>query len=149
MDRARILVADVSLLDDRFRAIFPDEELRFVRTVGEALRALDVGDYALAIIGMHFDDSKMFELLWNMKAKRLSTPVVCVQGLESALATVSVVETAARAASLRNLPVCASASSRAWRASARRFESGASRMIGALFRICQAYATRQNTARTT
>lgn len=97
MDRARILVADVSLLDDRFRAIFPDEELRFVRTVGEALRALDVGDYALAIIGMHFDDSKMFELLWNMKAKRLSTPVVCVQGLESALATASGVETAARA----------------------------------------------------
>jgi hypothetical protein len=59
-----------SLLDARFREIFPHEELRFVRTIGEALRALDVGDYALTVIGMHFDDSKMFELLWHIKARR-------------------------------------------------------------------------------
>lgn len=66
--------------------IFPEAELRFVRTVGEALRALDVGDYALVIIGMHFEDSKMFELLWHIKAKRLGVP-----------ASVAGVATAARA----------------------------------------------------
>jgi DNA-binding NtrC family response regulator len=93
----RILIADVSLMDARYRAIFQHDALRFVRTVGEAMRALDVGRYNLLIIGMHFDESKMFELIWHIKAKQINTPVVCVHGVESALANVRGVETAARA----------------------------------------------------
>ena len=74
----RILIADVSLMDARYRAIFQHEALRFVRTFGEAMRALDVGRYNLVIIGMQFDESKMFELFWHIKGKQLNASVVCV-----------------------------------------------------------------------
>ncbi|MFN2645593.1 MAG: hypothetical protein ABR570_11415, partial [Burkholderiales bacterium] len=58
-DRARVLVADVAETDEKIRECLPDRELVFVRTLGQAIRALRADGFQLVIIGMHFDESRM------------------------------------------------------------------------------------------
>jgi PleD family two-component response regulator len=85
---ARVLVADVPEADDKIRECLPDRELVFVRSLGQAIRALRADGFQLVIIGMHFDESRMFELLQYVKAlpDYRDVPVICVQCLEVALA---------------------------------------------------------------
>ena len=94
----RVLVADVPAMDKRYRAILPDAELRFVRSMGEASRSLDVRKFDLLIIGVQFDESRMFELLWLVKARSVTTPVACIRGcqVDSALSSVAGIDTAVR-----------------------------------------------------
>jgi PleD family two-component response regulator len=85
---ARVLVADVHDADDKIRDCLPQRDLVFVRTLGEAIRALRAERFTLVIIGMHFDESRMFELLQYVKAlpDYNEVPVICVQCMEVALA---------------------------------------------------------------
>lgn len=85
---ARVLVADVPDADDKVRDCLPGHELVFVRTLGDAIRALRADGFKLVIIGMHFDESRMFELLQYVKAlpEYKEVPVICVQCLEVGLA---------------------------------------------------------------
>src|SRR5918912_4385813 len=85
---AKVLVADVAEEDEKIRECLPDHDLVFVRTLGDAIRALRADRYALVVIGMHFDESRMFELLPYIKALPgyKDVPVICVQCLEVGLA---------------------------------------------------------------
>jgi len=85
---ARVLVADVPDTDAKIRECLPGRDLVFVRTLGDAIRALRADGFKLVIIGMHFDESRMFELLQYVKAlpEYREVPVICVQCMEVALA---------------------------------------------------------------
>jgi PleD family two-component response regulator len=76
----KILVADGQDVDGRIGEILTPYELTFVRTIGEATRALERTGYDLVIIGVHFDESRMFDLLRQIRAdeRYQATPVVCV-----------------------------------------------------------------------
>jgi hypothetical protein len=77
----RILVADVPELDARLAEVLGGSELCFVRTVDEALRALAQEDFDLLVISVHFDDSRMFDLLREARtdARSKGIPIVCVR----------------------------------------------------------------------
>ena len=53
----------------------------------EAVRELRRDGYQVVVIGLHFDESRMLELLQYVRSlsKYDDTPVLCVQGLEQAL----------------------------------------------------------------
>jgi DNA-binding NtrC family response regulator len=84
----RVLVADVRDADDKIRECLPGHDLVFVRTLSDAIRAVRADGFRLVIIGMHFDESRMFELLQYVKAmpEYKEVPVICVQCMEVALA---------------------------------------------------------------
>src|ERR671937_305599 len=69
MDR-QVLVADVPAAQER---------LVFVHTLAAALRALAGEDFDLVLIGMHFDDSRMFDLLHAVRAggRNRAVPIIC------------------------------------------------------------------------
>ncbi len=75
-----ILIADGQDIDGRIGAILEPYQLTFVHTLAEAVRALDRAAYDLIIIGVHFDESRMFDLPRLVRAdeRYQATPVVCV-----------------------------------------------------------------------
>ena len=79
-----VLVADHA--DARLSAILAAYELIFVRTLDEAKAALSGRNYDLVIIGVHFDESRMFDLLRHVRGeeRHRATPVVCVLTAEFA-----------------------------------------------------------------
>jgi len=85
MGMARVLVADVPEMDERVRHCLPGHELLFVRTMREAMVTLRHDSFSLVVIGVHFDESRMFELLTHVRSLSAydAVPVVCVQGLAS------------------------------------------------------------------
>jgi hypothetical protein len=84
---ARVLVADVPGMDERIRHCLPGHELVFVRTMVQALAKLRRDGFSFVVIGVHFDESRMFELLSYVRSLPgyAEVPVVCVQGLEFAM----------------------------------------------------------------
>jgi len=81
---AKVLVADVPEMDERISQCLPGHDLVFVRSISEAIATLRHDGFTLVVIGLHFDESRMFELLTHVRslAKYDGVPVVCVQGLE-------------------------------------------------------------------
>jgi len=81
---AKVLVADVPEMDQRIRHCLPGHDLVFARTMREAIATLRHDGFSLVVIGLHFDESRMFELLTHVRSlsKYEGVPVVCVQGLE-------------------------------------------------------------------
>jgi CheY-like chemotaxis protein len=77
----KILVADVPELDARLAEVLAGQDLHFVRTVDEAMRALAQQDFDLLVISVHFDDSRMFDLLREARtdARNNGIPIVCVR----------------------------------------------------------------------
>ena len=73
-----ILVADHS--DARLSALLSGHDLSFVGTLDEAKRVLTGRNFDLIIIGVHFDESRMFDLLRHVRwqERHRATPVVCV-----------------------------------------------------------------------
>src|SRR5215213_2111915 len=84
MGMARVLVADVPEMDERIRHCLPGHELVFVRTLSEAIRVLRHDGFSMVVIGLHFDESRMFEVLSHVRSlpQYDDVPVVCVQGME-------------------------------------------------------------------
>ena len=76
----RVLIANVPEMDDKVRECLPGHDLTFIRTMHEALRALQHDGYTLGVIGLEFDDSRMLELLQHVRSlpKYREVPVVCV-----------------------------------------------------------------------
>ena len=91
-----ILVADRPESDRRLAAILAGHELVFVRTLAEALRALRGRRFDLVLVGVHFDESRMFDL---MRGLTEGTQVVCVrtQQFQSPAITLEGLEIAAKA----------------------------------------------------
>src|SRR5262245_31450160 len=77
---AKILVADRPETDRRLAAILSSHQLVFVRTMAEAQRAVAAGTFDMILIGVHFDDSRMFDLLRHLQGG--SVPLVCVRGMQ-------------------------------------------------------------------
>ena len=75
-----ILVADGDA-DSRLQAILQGCELAFAHSLEEAAHAALRRSFDLIIIDMHFDDSRMFDLLRYLRSEeRLrATPVICVR----------------------------------------------------------------------
>ena len=73
-----ILVADHS--DARLSALLSGHDLIFVNTLDEAKRVLTVRNFDLIVISVHFDESRMFDLLRHVRwqERHRATPVVCV-----------------------------------------------------------------------
>jgi PleD family two-component response regulator len=97
----KILVADVPELDGRLIELLTGHQLYFVRTLDEAMRALDHEDFGLLVISVHFDDSRMFDLLRQVRSdgRNKSVPVVCVRepGLGLTAVSAGTLEVACRA----------------------------------------------------
>jgi len=73
-----ILVADHS--DARLSAILAGHDLVFVRSLDEAKTVLAGRLFDLVIISVHFDESRMFDLLRYVRwqERHRATPAVCV-----------------------------------------------------------------------
>ena len=73
-----VLVADHA--DARLSGILAAHELAFVRTLDEAKAALAGRNFDLILIGVHFDESRMFDLLRYVRwqERHRATPVICV-----------------------------------------------------------------------
>jgi CheY-like chemotaxis protein len=92
----RILVADRPESDRRISEILAGHELVFVRTMAQAQRALAGAKFDLIIIGVHFDDSRMFDLLRHLPAgsravcarsQHFVSQAITLEGLEIAAKT--------------------------------------------------------------
>jgi hypothetical protein len=81
---AKVLVADVPETDERMRHCLPEHELVFVRTMHQAISALRHDGFSLIVIGVHFDESRMFDLLAYVRTLPIykDAAVVCVQGVD-------------------------------------------------------------------
>lgn len=80
MPAGKVLVADVPGMDDKIRECLPGRELTFVRTMSAAIRALRHDGFQMVVIGLHFDESRMLELLQYVRSLPAykEVPVVCV-----------------------------------------------------------------------
>ena len=76
----RVLVADVPEMDEKIRECLPGHDLTFVRTMHDAIVGLRRGGFQLVVVGLEFDESRMFELLQHVRALPAyrDIPVVCV-----------------------------------------------------------------------
>jgi DNA-binding response OmpR family regulator len=92
----RILVADRPESDRRIGAILAGHELVLARSLPEALRALRDGRFDLLLVGVHFDESRMFDLMRELPE---GTQVLCVrsQQFQSHAITLEGLEIAAKA----------------------------------------------------
>lgn len=95
----RILVADTPEGDRRISAILAGYELVFVRTLADAQRAIERDSFVLVLVGVHFDDSRMFDLLRFLQAKghpsdcavvcmrshHFASPAITIEGLQIAV----------------------------------------------------------------
>jgi CheY-like chemotaxis protein len=98
----RILVADTSDSDRRLSAILAGQDVMFARTIGEAQRLLAQQQFDLVMIGVHFDDSRMFDLVRHVRAggHHAGKPVACVRShrfISAAAISLEGLEIAARA----------------------------------------------------
>jgi len=83
----KILLADTPNGDRRLTEILAGYELVVVRNLQEARGALAQDGIALVLIGVHFDDSRMFDLLRGLQDS--SIPVACMRSLRFASPAIS------------------------------------------------------------
>lgn len=81
---AKVMVADVPEMDERIRHCLPGHDLVFVRDMREAMAALRHDGFSLIVIGVLFDESRMFDLLTYVRSLShyREAAVVCVQGVD-------------------------------------------------------------------
>lgn len=79
---AKVLVANVPETDEKLRECLPGHDLTFVRSMGQAMRALMHDGFQLIVIQLDFDESRMLELLQYVRSLDAykAVPVVCVHG---------------------------------------------------------------------
>jgi len=97
----RILIADTRENDRRLAAILSGHELVFARALGEAQRLLTERKFDLILIGVNFDDSRMFDLVRHVRSTgQAEPPVACVRShrFQSPALSIEGLEIAARAA---------------------------------------------------
>ena len=95
--RKRILVADTPESDRRMTEVLNGHELVCARTLSEAQRLLEQQAFDLVVVGVHFDDSRMFDLVRHirgggqteppvacMRSSRFVSPALSIEGLEIA-----------------------------------------------------------------
>lgn len=90
--RTKILVADVPEVAARFERLLAGHEVVTVRTCYDAMSALRNDDFGLVVVGVHFDESRMFGLLADIRthARYRKVPIVCVLGSQGRLSDVAI-----------------------------------------------------------
>ena len=73
----KILVADGG--ERRLTDILAGHDIVAARTLAQAQRTLASERFDLVIVAVHFDESRMFDLLRYLQASSYSGPVVCVR----------------------------------------------------------------------
>jgi CheY-like chemotaxis protein len=93
----RILAADGG--EKRIADILAGHDVIPARTLAEAQRALAGEKFDMIIVAVHFDESRMFDLLRHLQASGRSEPVVCVRSHQfvSPAITIEGLEIAAKA----------------------------------------------------
>jgi CheY-like chemotaxis protein len=84
--KPRLLVATAEPGYAVLRELFADEaETVFAFTLREAAERLAVGDIDLVLCTIHFDESRMFDLLRHARSAAPSVPVVCCRLFDTRL----------------------------------------------------------------
>jgi len=80
-------------MQERMQRILGRHELTFVETSDQAMQALEKR-HGMVILGVHFDDSRMFSLLGDIRAHSSyrKVPVLCVLGARGRAITEIAVE---------------------------------------------------------
>jgi CheY-like chemotaxis protein len=101
----KILIADTPEADRRFSVILSGYELVSVRTLEQAERAVEGAQFDLILVGVHFDDSRMFDFLRHLQAsgRHRNCPVVCTRSYRFVSPAISIegLETAVKALGCR------------------------------------------------
>lgn len=79
----RILIAAAPPAAKRLQAILTGYSMTVVHTVQEAQGALAAERFTLAILGVYFDESRMFEVMSYVRVggRNRDVPIVCVRGI--------------------------------------------------------------------
>jgi len=87
----RVLIAAVPLAAKRLQAILAGYPTTVVRTVEEAQEALAAERFALAILGVYFDESRMFDVMSYARTggRNREVPIVCVRGIASGISPIT------------------------------------------------------------
>jgi CheY-like chemotaxis protein len=77
----KILVADTPDAERRFSAILSGYDLVSVRTLEQAERAIEATQFDMVLVSVHFDESRMFDLLRHLQAsgRQTNCAVVCTR----------------------------------------------------------------------
>lgn len=85
--KLRLLVATAARGEPIVRALFgPHAELVVAHRLAEALAALRAGGFDLVVATIHFDESRMFDLLREARAAHPEVPCVCCRVVDTMLA---------------------------------------------------------------
>lgn len=78
-----ILIASKRHAYPRLFAILSDYQLSLVSTFDELQAALANGQFQLTMVGVHFDESRMFDAVHYVRADKTysSMPIVCFRGI--------------------------------------------------------------------
>ena len=87
-----ILLAVTPPVRERLSRVLEGHKLTFPKDCSEAEHRLKEREYAMIILGVHFDESRMFEVLRLVRIREPNrlTPVVCVLGSKTGLSDVVV-----------------------------------------------------------
>ena len=98
--KARILIASMPQAYTRLFAILAGHELSFAGTLGEAQAALRGDGFNSIMVGVHFDQSKMFDLLRCVRADGRCdhTQLECFRGIVLESPTIEISQANCKAA---------------------------------------------------
>jgi hypothetical protein len=87
----RILIAAAPPAAKRLQGILASYPLAVVHTIEEAQSALGAERFTLAILGVYFDESRMFEVMSYARLGDLNrdVPIVCVRGIPGNISPVT------------------------------------------------------------
>ena len=87
--RSRVLIADVPEMEEILRSCFREQEATYVYALDAAVRQLRLNAFELVVIGLHFDESRMFVLMQVVRSlpRYSRTPIICVRGMPSILSS--------------------------------------------------------------
>jgi PleD family two-component response regulator len=90
--RTRVLVAVSDETRPRMEKVLAGHDLVIARNSMEAEKALATHDFGLIVLGVNFDESRMFELLAYVRAQERHhvVPVLCVLGSSRRLTAMAV-----------------------------------------------------------
>jgi hypothetical protein len=91
--RTKILLAVTGDVLERFQRILERHELTTVTNAEDAMRALDE-QYGMVVLSVHFDESRMFSLLGDIRSHSSyrKVPILCVLGTRGRFITDIAVE---------------------------------------------------------
>jgi hypothetical protein len=87
-----VLVATIPAVAERLSRLLLGHRLVCPLNLAEAQAALSRESFALAVMGVHFDESRMFDLISSARASPLNrdVPIICVLGVRRKMSNLTV-----------------------------------------------------------